>query len=323
MIKQANVLITGGLGAIGSALCRRLLTSKVERLVIIDDCSSGDPRLSRDVLDDPRVTLVRGSVTDEAALERAFAVAPRIVFHLAAHFANQNSVDHPVIDCEVNSIGTIRMLEHARRARVSKFVFASSSCVYGSADSFAVDTRDFRLDTPYAINKLHGEYLVRFYHEYFGMDTTILRYFNSFGPGELPGLYRNVVPNFFALAMRGEPLPITGDPNAGRDFTFVGNTVEATLLAAEKPISAGRTYNVGTGMHVTVGELAEHINNIAGNTAGTILKPGRQWDHVFRRVADISRTTEDLQYRPVIDLPSQLRETYEWLLRHKDSFHAA
>ncbi len=317
-----NVLVTGGLGAIGSALCRAMLARGVASLTIIDDCSSASPLLSKDILDDQRTTFIQKSIVDDSALKEAFSRPQDVVFHLAAHFANQNSVEHPIDDCNVNSIGTLKVLEQARLAKVSKFVFSSSSCVYGNGPDFSVDTVTFHLDTPYAINKLHGEFLVRFYHDYHKMNTTVLRYFNSFGPGEMPGRYRNVIPNFFMLAMSRKPLPITGDPKASRDFNFVENVVQGTLLAAEKPESNGKTYNIGSGKETSIGEIADMINEIAGSSAGTELKQQRAWDTVFRRKSDISHTERDLGYAPVIDLPTQLRATYEWLQKHRDIFPA-
>lgn len=320
MIANTRILVTGGYGAIGSALCRALLKENVARLVIVDDFSSSVPEVTEDIRRDPRVRSLRGSIVDDAILAEAFREAPAIVFHFAANFANQNSVDHPVLDVEVNSIGTMKVLEEARKAGVSKFVFASSSCVYGNAKSFAIDTRDFHLDTPYAINKLHGEYLVKFYHDYHRMNTTILRFFNSFGPGELPGLYRNVIPNFFALAIAGKPLPITGDPKATRDFNYIENAVAGTLLSAEKPVSSGKTYNIGSGKETAIGTLAGHINAITGNKAGIVQKERRAWDTVQRRVADISETQKDLGYEPVIALEKQLQVTYEWMAQHRKYF---
>lgn len=318
-----HILVTGGLGAIGSALCRALLSRDVRCLTIIDDCSSSIPKLSADILGDPRVIFHHTSVTDDAILRTVFGSdPPSVVFHLAAHFANQNSVEHPVEDAETNSMGTIKVLEAARKASAAKFVFASSSCVYGNSENFAIDTRDFRLDTPYAINKLHGEYLVRFYHDYHGMNTTILRYFNSFGPGEMPGPYRNVIPNFFARAMRGEPLPITGSREASRDFNYIDNVVAGTLLAAEKPVSTGKIYNIGSGRETSIGELATLINRIAGSGAGIEQKPQRSWDTVLRRKADVSKTIEELGYAPTIDLETQLAETYRWLQQYQHLFPA-
>lgn len=323
-MRDTHVLITGGLGAIGSALSRALLARGVRRLTIIDDCSSSSPVLCQDILADPRASHIHASITDSACLQAIFAEdGPSTIFHLAAHFANQNSVEHPIEDTETNSLGTVKVLEAAREAHVAKFIFASSSCVYGNSEDFAIDTRNFHLDTPYAINKLHGEYLVQFYHEFHGLNTTILRYFNSFGPGEMPGPYRNVVPNFFARAMRAEPLPLTGSPEASRDFNYVGNAVAATLLAAEKSVSSGKIYNVGSGQETTIGVLADLINRIAGSTAGVVLQPRRAWDSVDRRKADITKTVTELGYAPVIDLEAQLTDTYRWLRDHRTHFPSA
>ncbi len=324
MLNGANILVTGGLGAIGSALSRALLSQGVASLTIIDDFSSSAPETVQDILHDERVTHLRRSIVQDEALHHAFLEHPQdVVFHLAANFAHQSSLEHPIIDCEVNSLGTAKVLEYARRAGVKKFVFASSSCVYGNAKSYSVDTNEYHLDTPYAINKLHGEYLVRFYHEHHGMNATILRYFNSFGPGELPGRYRNVIPNFFLRAIRKQPLLITGDKVTSRDFNSVENTVQGTLLAAEKEIANGKTYNIGSGHEVRIVELAEIINRIAGSDAGMEIAPYRPWDSIKNRKADISKTVEELGYKPVIDFEPQLRATYEWLRKNQSLFPRA
>ena len=208
----------------------------------------------------------------------------------------------------------------AQKNGVKKFAFASSSCVYGNETSSAVDSHTLRLDTPYAINKLHGEYLVKFYHEYHGMDTTILRYFNSFGEGELPGRYRSVIPNFFSLAMQGRPLPITGGADISRDFNYIDNSVAGTIAAVEFPVSKGQTYNIGSGVDTKIVDLAEMINEITGSKAGIEMGKRRKWDTIPNRRADISKTERDLDYRPVIDLPNQLRATCEWLKKHEQYF---
>ncbi len=320
LITGNHILVTGGLGAIGSGLTRELLKRGAGSITILDDCSSSSKEVCKDILKDKRVEFIEDSIVNDAALKKAFAKSPTVVFHLAANFANQNSVDHPVKDCEVNSVGTTKVLEWSRNAKTKKFIFASSSCIYGNASNFAVDSIDFRPETPYAVNKLHGEYLVKFYHEYHKLDTTILRFFNSFGPGELPGRYRNVIPNFFALAMRGIPLPITGDETTSRDFNYIGNTVSATLLAVDSPVSSGKIYNVGSGKEVTIVELAKTINELTGNDAGIIMKPMRRWDTIKHRKADIGLTVTELKYEPQVDFKKHLKETYEWLHEHKDLF---
>jgi UDP-glucose 4-epimerase len=321
MIKGSHILITGGLGAIGSALSREVLRRDPASVTIIDDFSSSAPDLTLDIVADPRVTHLRRSIVSDECLRHAFLERQQdIVFHLAANFAHQSSLEHPVVDCEVNSLGTTKMLEYAKNAHVKKFVFASSSCVYGNAKSYAIDNTDYHLDTPYAINKLHGELLVKFYHEHHGLDTVILRYFNSFGPGELPGAYRNVIPNFFMRAMQGLPLLITGDKTTSRDFNFVDNTVQGTLLAATSATSGGKLYNIGSGSEVTIIDLATIINTIADNTAGTEFRPPRGWDSIKNRCADISVTVDELGYAPVIDFEKQLRTTYEWISEHRRHF---
>lgn len=321
MFEGKHVVITGGLGAIGSALSRSVLSKNVESLTIIDDFSSSSPSVVQDILHDKRVTHLRRSIVSDECLRHAFLDRPQhVVFHLAANFAHQSSLEHPITDCEVNSLGTAKVLEYAHRAGVQKFVFASSSCVYGNAKSYSVDNTDYHLDTPYAINKLHGEYLVNFYHEHHGMNTTILRYFNSFGPGELPGRYRNVIPNFFQRAMRGDVLQITGDETTSRDFNYMENTVQGSLLACEKEIANGKIYNVGSGNEIRIVQLAEMINRIAENSAGIEFKPYRVWDSIKNRRADISKTQQELGYSPVIDFEPQLLKTYEWLKQYEELF---
>lgn len=321
MFEKSNILITGGLGAIGSALSRAVLKRSVSSLTIIDDFSSSAPDLSLDIVADPRVTHLRRSIVSDECLRQALLDRPQdIVFHLAANFAHQSSLDHPIIDCEVNSLGTAKVLEYSRKANVKKFVFASSSCVYGNSKTYDVATKDFHLDTPYAINKLHGEYLTGFYHEHHGLNTTILRYFNSFGPGELPGRYRNVIPNFFMRAMHGQALEITGDEKTSRDFNFVDNTVQGTLLAAEKSSASGKIYNIGSGHEITIVELAKKINELTGNKAGIAMKPFRPWDSIRSRCADVSLSVKELGYAPVIDFDRQLLQTYEWLKGHEKHF---
>lgn len=320
-MKGSHVLITGGLGAIGSCLARTILTRDPASLTIIDDFSSSSPDLTLDIVADQRVTHLRRSIVNDECLRHAFLERPQdVVFHLAANFAHQSSLEHPVVDCEVNSLGTAKVLEYARKASVKKFVFASSSCVYGNATSYAVTNTSYHLDTPYAINKLHGEFLVKFYHEHHGMDTVILRYFNSFGPGELPGQYRNVIPNFFARSMQGLPLFVLGDKQTSRDFNFVQNTANGTLKAAESSMSKGKIYNIGSGHEVTILKLAELINAITQNTAGIEFKPSRLWDTIKNRCADISLTKEELGYEPVVNFEAQLRRTHDWLLTQKHHF---
>lgn len=310
-----TVLITGGAGAIGSNLAKSLL-DKAMKIIIIDDMDSGYEYL---IPDNPKISLIKKSILDESSLIEAFETNIDIVFHLAANFANQNSIDNPQKDLLVNGMGTLKLLEKAKMYNVNKFIFASSSCVYGNVDGeIHENITDFKLDTPYAITKLLGEKYVNFFHEYHKLNTSILRIFNSFGPGENPGKYRNVIPNFFKKAMSNKPLVITGNGQETRDFNWVKNTTQGFILAAEKKEAIGETFNIGSGKETKIIEIAECINNITGNVSKIEFKDRRDWDIVINRKANISKAENLLNYKPINDLEKHLKLTYDWLKLNKD-----
>ncbi len=208
-------IVTGGAGAIGGNLVKEILRSG-RKVAVIDNLSSG----SKDNCPAHRnLSFYKGSILDERILGKVFLGGEKIetVFHLAAHFANQNSVEHPQEDLLTNSLGTLKLLEFFRKAKAERFVYASSSCVYGNT---ALDLKEyliFDLETPYAISKLCGEQYARFYYSFHGLKIVILRYFNAYGPGDPPGRYRNVMPNFMYLALKGKPLVITGTGEETRE----------------------------------------------------------------------------------------------------------
>lgn len=278
---------------------------------VIDDLSSGRAE------DVPRsAEMIFGDILDARVLDHAFRGGVDTVFHLASLFANQNSVDHPERDLLVNGLGTLRVLERAREFGVRRFVFASSSCVYGRKEGACrEDNLAFHPETPYAITKLLGERYMAVYQHFYHVPTVIVRYFNVYGPGEWPGKYRNVIPNFFALALRNEALPVMGDGMETRDFTFVSDAVSATIAAAASKAAIGCVYNIGSGVETTILTLAEHINRISGNSGGIVFRPPRRWDGITRRCADITRAVAELNYRPKIFLEEGLAETYRWFIK--------
>jgi len=309
-----TILVTGGAGAIGSRLVRELVPS--HQVLVLDDLSSGFIENLRDL----PVRFWRGSVVDEEILREVFAARPTVVFHLAANFANQNSVDYPQKDLLVNGMGTLKVLQHATDAGVRRFIYSSSSCVYGDVAGIAPlseSIREFSLDTPYAVTKLLGEQYVRFFHEHHKLPTVILRFFNSYGPGEYPGKYRNVIPNFMLRALTGQPLVVTGTGEETRDFTFIGDTVAALRLAMETAAAIGGTFNVGSGRETRVRDLAEMILDVCGVPRSIEYQPRRGWDGVNRRCADISRARTVLEYEPSTDLRSGLSQTYRWFVDHQ------
>jgi nucleoside-diphosphate-sugar epimerase len=307
-----KVLITGGAGCIGSNLIRALLKANVEKIIVLDDFSSA-PRWN--LPNHPEVSLVNGSILCEENLKRAFSDKPQYVFHLAAHFANQNSVDHPETDLMVNGLGTLKVLQYSHLAGVEKFVFASSGCsVYGNQAPLPLreDFVSLYLDTPYQIHKLLGELYCNFFNNYYGLPVVIMRYFNVYGPGEIPGKYRNVIPNFIWWAMQKQPLPITGTGEETRDYTFVSDIVNGTLRAGAIPEAVSEAINLASETETRTIDLANWINEIAENSAGVVFNPRRDWDKTTRRKASIEKARKILGYEPKVDIKTGLRKTYEW-----------
>lgn len=313
-----QVLVTGGAGCIGSNLVRALIRANVEKIIVLDDLSSSP---AWNIPNDSKVLLVHGSILDEERLKRAFSEKPHLVFHLAAHFANQNSVDHPETDLLVNGLGTLKVLQYAHLTGVERFIFASSGCsVYGSQAPLPLkeDFVSLHLDTPYQIHKLLGELYCNYFHNYYGLPVAIARYFNVYGPGEVPGKYRNVIPNFIWRALHGKPLPITGTGEETRDFTFVEDIVDGTLRIGVMKEAVGEAINLASETETKVIDLANWINELTENKAGVVFKPRRDWDRVVRRMASIEKARRILGYEPKTDIKSGLERTYGWFLNNRE-----
>jgi nucleoside-diphosphate-sugar epimerase len=310
-ISGQRVLITGGAGAIGSKLLKHIATNN--HAIVIDNFSSGYLANLEDI---PPENIIHGDIRDESLLSKIFLKhRPEIIFHFAALFANQNSVDHPFEDLDVNGKGTLLLLDYARRHKTERFVFVSSSCVYGPKNEplKECDVSD-RLDTPYAITKLAGEYYCHYFQRSFGLPIVVLRYFNAYGEGEYPGKYRNVIPNFFEKALKKESLTITGTGEEGRDFTYNGDIIQGTILATLSTDAIGKVFNLGSGMATRILDVAFEINRLCGNPNGIQFTDRRPWDHVSHRLADITLAREVLKYEPAISLIEGLKKTYQWFL---------
>jgi len=318
-----RVLITGGAGCVGSNLIRVLLKANVGKIIVLDDLSSS---ANWNLPYDPEVMFIDGSVLHEESLKRAFSERPQYVFHLAAHFANQNSVDHPETDLMVNGLGTLKVLQYSHLVGVEKFVFASSGCsVYGTQAPLPLreDFVSLHLDTPYQINKLLGELYCNYFHNHFRLPVAIARYFNIYGPGEIPGRYRNVIPNFIWWALHKQPLPITGTGKETRDFTFVEDIVEGTLRMGVVKEAIGQAINLASETETKLIDLANWINELTGNEAGIVFRPKRRWDKVMRRRASIEKARRILRYKPRNNMKTGLKKTYEWISENKDKIEVS
>ena len=316
--KGKNILITGGAGCIGSNLTKALVKAEANKIFVLDDLSAAE---KRNVPDDPKVTFIEGSILDEEILKRAFSANLDFVFHLAAHFANQNSVDNPETDLAVNGLGTLNILEYSHLAKVSKFVFASSGCsVYGSQAPLPMkeDYVSLHLDTPYQITKLLGELYCNFFYNYYGLPVAIARYFNVYGPGEIPGAYRNVIPNFTWWAMHKMPLPITGTGEETRDFTYVEDIVDGTLRLGVFPEAIGGAFNLASETETKVIDIANKVNEITKNPSGVTFKPRRDWDQITRRKASIDKAKKAVGYSPKTKINEGVKQVYNWITENQD-----
>ena len=320
--KGKNILITGGAGCIGSNLTSALLGLDAGKIIVLDDLSSS-PRWN--IPDAPNVVFIQGSILDEEALKRAFSQKLDFVFHLAAHFANQNSVDNPETDLMVNGLGILKILEYSHLGKVNRFVFASSGCsVYGSQAPLPLkeDFVSVHLDTPYQITKLLGELYCNFFYHYYGLPVAIARYFNVYGPGEVPGAYRNVIPNFTYWALHKKPLPITGTGEETRDFTFVEDIVDGTLRLGVVPEAIGDAFNLASETETRVIDIAEMINGITGSNGGVQLVSRRDWDKIIRRRASIEKAGKVLGYKPKTKMKEGIQRVYDWIVENLDKIES-
>lgn len=309
-------MITGGAGAIGNNLVIALdKVLKCKDITVIDDLSSY--KLKTPVLIDKNtnVRFIQGDITNEGDIKRAFRNKPDIVFHLAAFFANQNSIEYPFKSINVDIKGTLNILEYSLLSNVEKVVYASSGCaIYGSYPKLPIE-EDFisiNLTTPYQINKLTGEMYCNYFLNHYDLNITNCRFFNSYGPGEFPGQFRNVIPNMIYWATNGEALPITGKGNETRDFTSVFDLVQGLLKSASNKNSKGKAFNLASSKEVKIIDLANTINDLTSNEGGIEFLNRRKWDTKPRILASIKKAKKIINYSPVINFNEGLLDTINW-----------
>lgn len=307
-LHHQRFLVTGGAGAIGSNLVKTLLARGARQVTVLDDLSSA---VEWNLPESPCLHLVRGSVCDPAAREQAFAHQPQVVFHLAAFFANQNSVDHPVDDLQTNGFGTLALFMDCDRLGVERVVYASTSAIDDGLEAGTAPGRvELILKTPYQVTKALGEFYGYYFHRERNLSYTTVRIFNSYGPGELPGAYRNVIPNFIHRALRGEALPVIGDGSSSRDYTYVDDIVDGFLTASSRSDLAGRCLRLSSGTSTSALELATLINHLTGNPAGISHMPMRSWETLHRHFVPAS---PDLpEWRATVPLDKGLAATVAW-----------
>lgn len=316
-----TILVTGGAGAIGGNLCRKLSELNAKKVIILDDLSSSyewnTPKAKN-------IMFVKGSILDDEMLKRAFKEKPEYIFHLAAHFANQNSVDNPEIDLMVNGMGILKVLEYAQLVDIKRFVYSSSGCgVYGLDSRMPFEEYDtsISLHTPYQVTKLIGELYTNYFHNLYKLPIVNARFFNVFGPGEVPGRYRNVIPNFFYWAMNGQPLPITGDGTETRDWTYVDDIIRGLLAMGVVEEAIGEAFNLGSAKEHRVIDMANMVNKLTGNEAGIVFAERRNWDVKCRLLSSVNKADRVLGYKSRMMFEDGLKNVHRWFMSNFESIN--
>ena len=315
------ILVTGGAGCVGSNLCKKISELNAKKVIILDNLSSA---YEWNIPKANNIMFVKGDILDDEILKRVYKEKPDYVFHLAAHFANQNSVDNPETDLMINGIGTLKVLQYAHLAGVKRFVYSSSGCgVYGLDSKMPFEEHDISisLHMPYQVTKLLGELYTNYFHNLYELPIVNARFFNVFGPGEVPGKYRNVIPNFMYWSMNGRPLPITGDGSETRDWTFVDDIINGLLVMGIKEEAVGEAINLGSGHDQRVIDMANIINRLAGNDSGIVYAERRDWDVKNKLLSSIRKAKKLLGYQPQMKFEDGLKKVHEWFAENNENIN--
>lgn len=311
---MARYLVTGGAGFIGSNLTAALV-ARGEKVRVLDNLSTGHWGLLRRLVgDSPLVETITGDIRNPSIVRSAMEGVD-IVFHQAALGSVPRSVESPVESDAVNVQGTVVVLDAARRAKVRRLIFAASSSAYGDTEALPKhEAMPPSPMSPYAVTKLTCEYYMRVFADLYGIETLSLRYFNVFGPNQLPdGAYAAAIPRFVKAALVGEPIVIYGDGEQTRDFCFIDNAVRANLLAADSSSKlSGQVINVAGGRRIGLNDLVRELGRVLGRAPEVCHIDPRPGD-IRHSLADISRAKSLIGYEPLVTWESGLPRTVEFM----------
>ena len=308
-------LVTGGAGFIGSNIVTTLL-ERGQQVRVLDNFTTGQSSNIAAIMSD--IDVIDGDIRDFWTCLDA-AEGCDYVLHQAALPSVPRSVANPQTTNAINIGGILNMLEAARRREVKRFVFASSSSVYGDTPVLPkVETMPPNPQSPYATTKLTGECYCRNYYDLYGLPTVCLRYFNIFGPRQDPNSdYAAVVPKFITALLTGNRPTVFGDGEQSRDFTYIDNAVQANLRACESDSAPGGVFNVACGDRFTLNQLIQVLREIIGATAEPVYAASRPGD-IKHSLADIRAARTGLGYVPRIDFREGLAKTVEWFRRSEN-----
>ena len=309
-----KVLVTGAAGFIGSHLCERLLGDGRQVIGVDNFDDFYDPQIKRrniaGCLENDNFELVEADIRDRAAIGEAVGKGVDVIVHLAAKAGVRPSIDQPLLYANVNVNGTGILLEAAKEERTSKFIFGSSSSVYGNNEKVPFsedDNVDFPI-SPYAATKKAGELICHTYQHLYEMSVTCLRYFTVYGPRQRPDL---AIHKFARLIEEGKPISVYGDGTMSRDFTYIDDIIDGTVAAMEK-CGGFNIYNLGESRPITVNDLVAEIEKALGKKAIKEYVPLQPGD-VKRTYADVTKAAKELGYKPATTIEKGLAEFVGWL----------
>lgn len=309
-----NILVTGAAGFIGSHLCERLIGNGCTVVGVDNFDDFYDPRIKRRNIGNcrqaERFHLIEADIRDAAAMDEALGRGVDVIVHLAAKAGVRPSIAEPLVYADVNINGTMVLLEAAKKHAIGKFVFASSSSVYGNNEKVPFsedDNVDFPI-SPYAATKKACELICHTYHHLCGTSITCLRFFTVYGPRQRPDL---AIHKFARLIERGEPIPVYGDGSMMRDFTYIDDIIDGAVAAIDK-CSGFNIYNLGESHPIKVNDLIAEIEDALGRKAIKEHLPPQPGD-VERTYADVTRAARDLGYHPKTNIRTGLAQFAAWL----------
>jgi len=308
VLQGKKVVVTGGAGFVGSHLVE-VLVHQGASVVVVDNLSTGTLDNLAPVM--ASINFLEGDINSRDILDTAMRGATYVV-HMAAFVSVPGSMALPLESHTTNVTGTLAVLDAARRAKVSRFIYISSSAVYGStADLPAHEDAPHAPESPYAAQKSMGETYTHLMGGLWGMETVRLRPFNIYGPRQNPeGGYAAVIPKFASSMARGTRPVIYGDGKVTRDFIYVSDAVDAIALSLVAPDISGGVFNIASGTEVSIADLVRTINGIVGTTLEPQYEPAREGD-ILRSVADIRRAKEGLGFLASTPLKTGLTKTIE------------
>jgi UDP-glucose 4-epimerase len=299
-----KVLVTGGAGFIGSNLVKTLIATG-NSVIVLDNFMSG---FISNIEKLPNINIIEGDIRDKNAVEKAMHDV-EIVFHLAASVGNKRSIDYPIIDAEINVLGTIQILEAARKFGIRKIVTSSSAGIFGELKILPIkEDHPIEPDSPYGCTKLCEEKICLSYSKLYQMEAICLRYFNVYGPNQRFDAYGNVIPIFVFQMLRNETITVFGDGEQTRDFVHVNDIVQANIKAAEC-IGVSGAFNIASGKRVTINRLLEIITK---HHIARIEYGNKRHGDVLHSLADISFAQKRLNYYPTVELEKGIEEYIEW-----------